>query len=127
MCCVHPTEQRKVASFHRAGLIGLRRFRFLRRFFLYSGNVQAGYDYAALIIEPHDDPAALGINGGVIGARDSIPIPADRDNDERLEGSGLQKMTNVSDHARQPTRMAQRGQAGVELARSMDTLHHVAQ
>ena len=63
------------------------------RFFLNGSNVQSGYNHAALVVEPHDDSAALGINGGVIGTGDPIPIPAACNDDEGLEGPRLQKMT----------------------------------
>jgi hypothetical protein len=66
--------------------------------------MQAGEDHAALVVESHHDPAALGIEGGVVGARDPMPTPAAGDDDKRLKGPGLQKMTDIVDHARRPKR-----------------------
>jgi len=83
----------RVCSSKKLGGLGL-----LWRLFLNRCDVQAGYDHAALVVEPHHDPAALGIDGGVVGAGDPIPIPAACDDDKRLKGPRLQKLTNISDH-----------------------------
>ena len=95
-----------VESSEKSGRLGV-----LWRFPLNRCDVQAGYDHAALVVEPHHNPAALGINGCVVGARNPIPVPAARDDDERLERSRQQKPTNISDHARKPTRFDLRRQA----------------
>lgn len=73
-------------------------FGLLWRILLNRSNVQPGYDHAAFIVEPHRDPAALGIDCGMVGAGDPISIPAPCDDDKRLEGPGLQKPMNISDH-----------------------------
>ena len=75
----------------------------LRGFLLNRGNMQAGYDHATLVVKPHHDPAALGIDRGMVGTGDTIPTPAARDDDKWLERPRLQKMTNIRDHASQLT------------------------
>ena len=61
--------------------------------------MQAGYDDSTLIVEPHGNPAALRVDGGVIGARNPVAITAAGHDHKRLERASVQELTNIAYHA----------------------------
>jgi hypothetical protein len=72
----------------------------LLRLFFDRANMQSGNSHAAPIIKPYDNPTSLRINSGVLGARDTIPVSAGRDDQERLEGVGVQELVNTRNHGK---------------------------
>ena len=70
-------------------------------FFLNRGNVQAGDDDAALVVEPYHNPAALRVDGSVVGTGNPVAVPAACDDHEWLEWPSEQKLTDVAYHATQ--------------------------
>jgi hypothetical protein len=84
--------------------VKLRRLHLLWRFPLKRRYVQAGNYDTALVIEPNHDLAALRIDAGVVGGGNPIAVPTAGHNEKRRERAFLQKLTDVADHANQPTR-----------------------
>jgi len=75
--------------------------------------VQAGNDDTALIIKPYYNPTALRVDGGVVSTWNPIPIATAGDNDERLKGPSMQKLTDITYHRPQPSRTGPEAQAGL--------------
>ena len=86
-------------------------FGFLRRFSLHCRDVQTGDNHAALVIEPYNNPASLRVDGGVVSTGNAVPITTAGDDHKWLKRASMQKLTDVTYHASQPSRTGPRAQA----------------
>jgi len=82
--------------------------------------MQASDRDAAPIIKPNNHPAPLGINPCVLSTGDAIAIATACHDQKRLKRSGVQKLSNIRDHAWQATQKIQQTQA-VEGCKSRRT------
>src|SRR5439155_21743415 len=73
--------------------------------------VQLVDNHAALVIEPYNNPASLRVNGGVISNGNAIPITTAGDDHKWLKRASMQKLTDVTYHASQPSRAGPGAQA----------------
>ena len=62
--------------------------------------MQSGKRYAAMVIEPHHDPAALGIDIRVLCTGYRVTLAATRHDEERLKWPRFQKFSDVAYHLR---------------------------
>ena len=73
--------------------------------------MQLGDNHAALVIEPYNNPASLRVDGGVISTGNAIPITTAGDDHKWLKRASMQKLTDVTYHASQPSRAGPGAQA----------------
>src|SRR5438132_1315976 len=80
-------------------------------FSLHCRDVQPGDNHAAFVIEPYNNPASLRVDCGVVSTGNAIPISIASDDNKRLKQSSVQKLTDVTYHASQPSRTGPGAQA----------------
>src|SRR2546428_5903274 len=63
------------------------------------------------VIEPYNNPASLRVDGGVVSTGNAVPITTAGDDHKWLKRASMQKLTDVTYHASQPSRTGPRAQA----------------